>query len=51
VTLKGDRQFLVGGQKLSGENCTYTFHFTYQGARLLLSEISKEKESALFGGG
>lgn len=49
VTLLGDRQFFIAGQKTSCENCAYTLHFSYLGARLLLVGISHEKETSLFG--
>lgn len=49
VTLRGDRQFFIAGQQPSSESCCYTLHFTYKGARLLLSGISQEKEVNLVG--
>lgn len=49
VTLVGERQFFIAGQQTSTENCAYTLHFTYKGARLLLSGISQEKETSLLG--
>lgn len=49
VTLLGDRQFFIAGQQTSSENCGYTLHFTYKGARLLLNGISQEKETSLLG--
>lgn len=50
VTLLGDRQFFIAGQKTSNESCGYTLHFSYQGARLLLNGISQEKEKSFLGG-
>jgi len=49
VTLVGERQFLVAGQKTSIENCGYTLHFIYTGSRLLLKGVTQVKEKTLLG--
>jgi conjugal transfer pilus assembly protein TraE len=49
VTLFGDRQFYIAGQQLSSESSAYTLHFSYVGARLLLKEITHEKNLTLLG--
>ena len=49
VTLVGERQFLVAGQKTSIEKCGYTLYFTYTGSRLLLKGVSQVKEKNLLG--
>lgn len=49
VTLLGERKFFIAGQQPIGKSCGYTLHFTYQGARLLLSGISHEKELSPWG--
>lgn len=50
ATIVGERRFFVAGGEISNENCVYRLHFSYKGARLLLKEITKEKELKLFGG-